>query len=51
MLSKKTDCILVGFEDAKNRLEKAKKIVFTGNPTKIKDLNLSIDKKESLIKR
>ena len=51
MLSKKTDCILVGFEDAKKRLEKSKKVVVTGNPTKIKDLNLSIDKKENLIKQ
>lgn len=41
MLSKKTDLILVGFEDAKKRLPKAKKVVVTGNPTKIKNLNLS----------
>ena len=50
MLSKKTDCILVGFEDAKKRLENAKKVVVTGNPTKIKDLKLSRDKKENIIK-
>ena len=50
MLSKKTDCILVGFEDAKKRLEVAKKVVVTGNPTKIKDLNLSKDEKEKRIK-
>lgn len=50
MLSKKTDCILVGFEDTKNRLENAKKVVVTGNPTKIRDLNLSKDKKEEIIK-
>ena len=50
MLSKKTDCILVGFEDAKKRLETAKKVVVTGNPTKIKDLNLSNDEKEKIIK-
>ena len=50
MLSKKTDCILVGFEDAKKRLEVAKKVVVTGNPTKIKDLNLSKDEKEKIIK-
>ena len=49
MLSKKTDCILVGFEDAKKRLEDAKKIVVTGNPTKIKDLNLSKNEKEKII--
>lgn len=50
MLSKKTDCILVGFEDAKKRLDKAKRAVVTGNPTKIKDLNLSKDEKEKRIK-
>ena len=50
MLSNKTDCVLVGFEDAKKRLGKAKKVVVTGNPTKIKDLNLSRDEKEKKIK-
>jgi len=50
MLSKKTDCIMVGFNEAKERLEKAKKVVVTGNPTKIKDLGLSLDKKEEIIK-
>ena len=50
MLAKKTDCILVGFEDTKNRLENAKKVVVTGNPTKIRDLNLSKDKKKEIIK-
>lgn len=50
MLSKRTDCILVGFEDAKEILDKAKKVVVTGNPTKIKDLNLSKDKKDLIIK-
>ena len=49
MLSKKTDCILVGFEDAKKRLEDAKKVVVTGNPTKIKDLSLSKKDKEKII--
>ena len=49
MLSKKADCILVGFEDAKKRLEVAKKVVVTGNPTKIKDLNLNKYEKEKII--
>ena len=49
MLSKKADCILVGFEDAKKRLEVAKKVVVTGNPTKIKDLNLNEYEKEKII--
>jgi len=34
-LVKKVDAVLVGFEDAKQRLKKAKKVVVTGNPTKI----------------
>ena len=51
MLSKKTDCIMVGFKEAKDILTNAKKVVVTGNPTKIKDLNLSTTKKESIIKQ
>jgi len=50
MLAKRTDCILVGFKEAKDRISKAKKIVVTGNPTKIKDLNLTKEKKEKIIK-
>jgi len=50
MLAKRTDCILVGFKEAKQRLNKAKKVVVTGNPTKIKDLNLSKAQKEKIIK-
>lgn len=40
MLSKKAEKILVGFEEAKQRLPKAKKIVVTGTPTKVKKLYL-----------
>lgn len=40
-LSSKVDEIFIGFEDAKNRLPKAKKVVVTGTPTKIKRLELS----------
>lgn len=36
MLARKTDCILVSFEDAKERIKDAKKIVHTGTPVKIK---------------
>ena len=35
LLSKRVDTVLVGFKEAKERLPKAKKIVVTGNPTKI----------------
>lgn len=34
-LSQKVDCVAVGFEAAKERLPKAKNIVYTGNPTKM----------------
>lgn len=50
MLLPRTDCVLVGFEDAKERLKKAKKLVVTGNPTKIRDLNYSKEQKEKIIK-
>ena len=41
MLAKKTDTILLGIEEAKNNLKKANRVVYTGNPTKVKKLNLS----------
>ena len=50
MLAKSTDTILVAFEDAKERINGAKKIVVTGTPTKIKSLNLSQDEKNRKIK-
>ena len=36
MLAKKTDIILISFEDEKERIQNAKKIVHTGTPVKIK---------------
>lgn len=51
MLSKKVDTILVSFEAAKERLINAKKIVLTGTPTKVKNLNLNKMQKEEAIKR
>lgn len=49
LLSKKVDTVLLGFEDAKKRLPKAKNIVVTGTPTKIKKVNIPQDKKNSII--
>jgi len=46
MFAKKANCILVGFEDAKKRLPKAKKVIVTGTPTKIK--NIKIEKQEKI---
>lgn len=49
LLSKYADKILLGFEEAKNRLPKANKLVVTGTPTKIKKINYSDqEKKEKL---
>lgn len=52
ILSKKVDKILLGFEDAKKRLPKAKKLIVTGTPTKFTGLELSeeeiINKKKEL---
>ena len=41
VLSKKADVVLVGLKEAKENLKKAKKVVITGTPTKIKKLKLS----------
>lgn len=41
LFKKKANKILVGFEDAKKRLENGKNVIVTGNPIKIKKLNLS----------
>ena len=49
MLTKKTDTILVAFEDAKKRIENAKNIVVTGTPTKISKLNLNREQKNKII--
>lgn len=46
MLSKKADKILLGFEDTKSRLPKAKKLVVTGTPTKFKGISLTEEEKE-----
>lgn len=48
-LEKKADTILVGFEDAKQRLTKSKNVVVTGTPTKIKGKNLSENEKKEIL--
>lgn len=48
LLSKKTDTILVGFKEAKDNLPKAKNVVVTGTPTKIKKLEIDEKTKTSL---
>ena len=39
MFSKKVDAVLVGFEDAKSKLEGCKNVVVTGTPTKIRKID------------
>ena len=48
LLSSKVDTILVGFEDAKKRLPKAKRVVVSGTPTKLKKIDLSEEQKLKL---
>ncbi len=48
VLSKKADVILTGFKEAKERLSKAKKVVVTGTPTKVKYMNMSQTQKNEL---
>ena len=50
LLSKRVDTVLVGFKDAKTRLPKAKKVVVTGTPTKIKKIELNEMQKEKIKK-
>lgn len=49
MLTKRTDTILVAFEDAKKRIENAKNVVVTGTPTKINKINLDVEQKNKII--
>ena len=50
MLSKKVNLILVGFEDAIKKLPKAKKIVVTGTPTKLRKMELTTEEKKKITK-
>lgn len=51
MLAKKTDTVLVSFEDAIGRIKHAKKIVYTGTPVKIKKQNYTNEEKNEIIKK
>lgn len=51
MLAKKTDCILVSFEDAISRIKNAKKVIYTGTPVKIVKTNYSKEQKEIMIRK
>ena len=49
MLAQITDTIMVGIEDAKNNIQNAKNVVYTGTPTKVKPLNLDENQKNELL--
>lgn len=51
MLAKKASAILVGFEDAKERIKNAKNVVVVGNPSKVKKLELTNNQKEDIINK
>ena len=50
LLSKDAKKILLGFKEAKARLPKAKKVIVTGNPSKIKRTYISLEEKKNKIK-
>ena len=49
MLAKKTDTILVSFKDAIPRIQKAKKVVYTGTPVKMQKREYSISQKQTIV--
>lgn len=51
MLSKITDTILISFEDARERIPKAKKIVLTGTPIKINTKVLTENQKKDILQK
>ena len=51
MLSKKVTTMLVGFKAAVPRLGKAKKIVVTGNPTKVKNVQYTEAQRSEILKK
>lgn len=51
MLSGKAEKVLLGFEDAKARLPKAKELEVTGTPTKVKRILMPESKKQELLRQ
>lgn len=49
MLEKKANTVLLGFSDAKERIKRAKNVVVTGTPTKIKAKKLSEEEKKNIL--
>ena len=51
LFKKSADAILVGFVDAKKRLKNAQNVIVTGNPIKLKKLNLTEQEKAGIKKQ
>lgn len=51
LFKKRADAILVGFVDAKKRLKNAQNVIVTGNPIKLKKLNLTEQEKAGIKKQ
>ena len=51
MLAPKAETVLVSFEEAKERIPNAKKIVFTGTPVKIERRNYTEQQKNDILKQ
>ena len=49
MFSKKVDAVLVGFEDAKSKLEGCKNVVVTGTPTKIRKIDITKQRRKEIL--
>jgi UDP-N-acetylglucosamine--N-acetylmuramyl-(pentapeptide) pyrophosphoryl-undecaprenol N-acetylglucosamine transferase len=49
MFAKKADLILTGFEEAKSKLQEAKKVVVTGTPTKIRKVDITEQRKIEIL--
>ncbi len=50
MLAGITDTILISFEDARNRIPKAKKVVLTGTPIQVNNKKIGENQKQELIR-
>lgn len=48
LLVKSVDTILVGLEDAKNGLKRAKRVIYTGTPTKVKLEKITKEKRKEI---
>lgn len=49
MFARKAEKVFVGFEEAKNKLSSLNNVIVTGTPTKIKKINISTEKKNSIL--